>query len=85
MLLSYFELHHHANQCLSPSSRLQIFKYCFREIERKDEELGYYKKMSNEQYTKEMGKLDDRDKEIAKLQYTVRLAHYHYQCMIFYV
>ena len=27
--------------------------------------------MSSEQYTKEMGKLDDRDKEIAKLQYTV--------------
>ena len=31
--------------------------------------------MSNEQYNKEIGKLDDRDKEIAKLQYTVRLSH----------
>ena len=46
----------------------------FRELEKKDIELGKYRKMSKEQNAGDMVKLDDKDKEIAKLQYMVSLA-----------
>lgn len=43
----------------------------YRELEKKDIELGKYRKMSKEQNAGDMVKLDDKDKEIAKLQYMV--------------
>lgn len=43
----------------------------YRELEKKDLELGKYRKMSKEQNAGDMVKLDDKDKEIAKLQYMV--------------
>ena len=49
-----------------------LYTLCYRELERKNIELGQYKRMSQEQSKDGMGKLDDKDKEIAKLQYMVR-------------
>ena len=49
-----------------------MYTFCYRELERKNIELGQYKRMSQEQSKDGMGKLDDKDKEIAKLQYMVR-------------
>ena len=49
-----------------------LYTFCYRELERKNIELGQYKRLSQEQSKDGMGKLDDKDKEIAKLQYMVR-------------
>ena len=49
-----------------------MYTFGYRELERKNIELGQYKRMSQEQSKDGIGKLDDKDKEIAKLQYMVR-------------
>ena len=49
--------------------------FCSRELEKKEIELGQYKRMSLDQ-NKEMGKVDDKDKEITKLQYMVSLVYF---------